>query len=94
MLSREEACGGSGFRVPMRGARAEHPQCGASCASKSNIENAVGDNFEYNMAFFPGEEELNVCIGGNGLAIFASSEAEHAVTIFCTSELPATCKPL
>ena len=48
-----------------------------SCASKSNIENAVGDNFEYNMAFFPGEKELNVCIGGNGLAIFASTEAEQ-----------------
>lgn len=48
-----------------------------SCASKSNIQAAVGDSFVYNMAFFPAEEELNVCIGGNGLAIFASDDAHQ-----------------
>ena len=48
-----------------------------SCASKSNIEKAVGENFEYNMAFFPAEKTLNVCVGGNGLAIFASDEARQ-----------------
>lgn len=48
-----------------------------SCASKSAIESAIGDSFTYNMAFFPGDEELNVCIGGNGLAIFESSEEEE-----------------
>lgn len=48
-----------------------------SCAAKSNVEKAVGDNFKYNMAFFPAEKELNVCIGGNGLAIFASTDAQQ-----------------
>ena len=48
-----------------------------SCASKSSIQSAVGDNFQYNMAFFPSEKELNVCIGGNGLAIFASDDAHQ-----------------
>ncbi len=48
-----------------------------SCASKSAIESAIGDSFIYNMAFFPGGEELNVGIGGNGLAIFESSEEEE-----------------
>lgn len=45
----------------------------SSCASKGNIEKAVGDNFKYSMAFFPAEKEQNVNIGGNGLAIFAST---------------------
>ena len=48
-----------------------------SCASKSNIEKTIGENFTYNMAFFPAEKELNVCIGGNGLAIFASTEEQQ-----------------
>ncbi|MCI6378800.1 MAG: ABC transporter substrate-binding protein [Clostridiales bacterium] len=48
-----------------------------SCASKSNIQEAIGDSFQYNMAFFPAEKELNVCIGGNGLAIFASDDAHQ-----------------
>ncbi len=48
-----------------------------SCASKSQIQEAAGDNFKYNMAFFPAEEDLNICIGGNGLAIFASDDAHQ-----------------
>ncbi len=48
-----------------------------SCASKNNIEKTIGDGFKYNMAFFPAEKELNVCIGGNGLAIFASTEEQQ-----------------
>ena len=48
-----------------------------SCASKSNIEKAIGSNFEYNMAFFPAEKTLNVPVGGNGLAIFASDDARQ-----------------
>lgn len=48
-----------------------------SCASKSTIQEAVGDSFTYNMAFFPAEKELNVCVGGNGLAIFASDDAHQ-----------------
>ncbi len=48
-----------------------------SCAAKSNVEKAIGDSFKYNMAFFPAEKELNVCIGGNGLAIFASTEEQQ-----------------
>lgn len=49
----------------------------SSCASKNNVEKAVGDTFKYNMAFFPAEKALNVCVGGNGLAIFASDEARQ-----------------
>lgn len=49
----------------------------SSCASKRNVETTLGDNFEYNIAFFPAEKELNVCIGGNGLAIFASTEEQQ-----------------
>lgn len=48
-----------------------------SCAAKNSIEKAIGDSFKYNMAFFPAEKELNVCIGGNGLAIFASTEEQQ-----------------
>ena len=49
----------------------------ASCASKTSIQNAVGDKFDYQISFLPGEKELNVCIGGNGLAVFKSDEAHE-----------------
>jgi len=44
-----------------------------SCASKGGLQNNIGDKFELGVAFFPGEQTLNVCIGGNGLAIFKST---------------------
>ena len=44
-----------------------------SCASKAGLQKNIGDKFELGVAMFPGEEVRNVCIGGNGLAIFKST---------------------
>ncbi len=44
-----------------------------SCASKGKLQNSIGDKFELGVALFPGEVTRNVCIGGNGLAIFKST---------------------
>lgn len=54
-----------------------------SCASKEGLQNNIGDKFELGVAFFPGEVTRNVCIGGNGLAIFKSTpEMEEASAKF------------
>lgn len=44
-----------------------------TCASVSAIEELVNGKFDYEIAFFPAEDTLDVSIGGNGLAIFAST---------------------
>lgn len=50
----------------------------ASCASKGSVERVIGDSFVYNTTYFPASDgELNVCIGGNGLAIFASTDEKQ-----------------
>lgn len=45
----------------------------ASCASKGGLQKNIGDKFELGVAMFPSEVTRNVCIGGNGLAIFKST---------------------
>ena len=48
-----------------------------SCASKGNLEKSIGDSFEYGISYFPSDKKLDVCIGGNGLAIFKSDDARQ-----------------
>lgn len=50
----------------------------ASCASKGGIETSLGENaFEYAVSYFPSDVKLDVCVGGNGLAIFRSDDARQ-----------------
>ncbi|WP_102413075.1 extracellular solute-binding protein [Beduinella massiliensis] len=48
-----------------------------SCATKGSLETAIGDAFEYGISYFPSDKKLDVCIGGNGLAIFKSDDARQ-----------------
>lgn len=50
----------------------------ASCASRGGILSSLGEEgFEYAVSYFPSDATLDVCIGGNGLAIFKSDEAHQ-----------------
>ena len=50
-----------------------------SCAFVEKAVRNVGDAFEVGVGMFPTDKTLNVCIGGNGLAIFKSDERKQEI---------------
>jgi sn-glycerol 3-phosphate transport system substrate-binding protein len=54
-----------------------------SIASRSKVIEAVGDDFDYGIAFLPGNKVRSVPVGGTGLAIYnAKPEEEKAAFTF------------
>lgn len=51
-----------------------------SCSAYGGLKTSIGDAFEYAVNYFPSDKKLDVCIGGNGLAIFKSDDARQELS--------------